>query len=141
MSMQNPQTLAEQMRQLPFSPELAAALIADLCRTDRQFADQMRTNPLGCIRKALADHGQDALPEGFKVRVHENRDDIWHLPLPRAGLEQHLLAEEQLENISGGIVVSSTLLLVGIASAIGISLLVGAGVGTGIGAAEAKKRN
>jgi len=136
MSTASTLTLPEQIQQLPFSPELAAAVIADLCRNNEDFARQIRTNPLESIRQALEDQDQHSLLDGFRIEVHENRDDIWHLPLPQSGQErQHLLNERQLENIGGG---SPTLLgimvLSGVIAGVAFGLtLTGIAAGTLVG--------
>jgi len=142
MEMQHPKAYLEQMRQLPFSLELAAAAVANLCRTDPEIASQVRANPLEYIRQMLGDKGREAFPEGFAIQVHENRDDTWHLPLPPANARQPAtLSEVEMEGISGGVVDPLALTVVIILlSTIGVSLGAGAAIGGAVGIIESKKK-
>jgi len=95
-------TLWEHIQVLPPSPELAAALLANQCQNDPEFAQALKNNP----QQALQTLASDIKLEGVQVHTHENSDHTWHLPLPNYSGES-VLTEEQLAKVGAGEVVGT----------------------------------
>jgi len=131
--MQIMEALKEKLAAMAVTPEVAAALLADRCRQEPQLADRLRDNPRICLEKL----SNRELPKTFKIVLHDNSDDTWHLPLPRYSQDQdQRLSEEQLEKIAAGeaFVTTGGIVLVGF-----LALIVGvAGIGVGVGHATGK---
>jgi len=89
--------LRERLAELALTPETAAALLADRCRSEPQLAEQLQSNPRSCLEKI----GGRELPKDAQIVVHSNSDHIWHLPLPCHDQEREL-SEEQLQKIAAG---------------------------------------
>ena len=117
------QALKEKLAELPLTPEVAAALVADRCRSEPQLADRLRKDPRACLEKISG----RKLPENLKIVLHDNTDDTWHLPLPSYSEGAHL-SEEQMQQISAG---EAVLVGIGVAAA---AFLVAGGIAVGTAA-------
>jgi len=120
-------TLKEKLAGMALTPEVAAALLADRCRREPQLTSRLRDNPRDCLEELSG----RKLPETFKVIVHDNSDDTWHLPLPSH--HQAELTEEQLQQISAGEFVVGGVVSAWILGTFVIAAGVGLGVGFGTG--------
>jgi len=116
------EALKQKLAELPFTPEVAAALVADRCRREPELAERLRKDARGCLEELSG----RKLPEEVKIVVHDNTDDTWHLPLPNY-TQSVELSEDQLQKIAAGE------FLIGMGVGISISVIVAAGALGGVG--------
>ncbi len=137
--------------ELSMTPEIASAIVAKKCAVDKAFRRNLRENP----RQALGEAAGMEIPADLDIVLHENRPGEWHVPVP--GMEilkaldakrqeedskQHEgLSDEQLEQVSSGVLASFFIIGLGVPLACGIALgttLALASVGTAIGVTQTR---
>ena len=91
------EALKQKLTERPFTPEVAAGLVADRCRREPELAGRMRKDARGCLEELSGRQ----LPEDVKIIVHDNTDDSWHLPLPNH-TQSIELSEDRLQKIAAG---------------------------------------
>ena len=114
---------SQQTPELRITPEVAAAIVADKCRKDGEFAKKLNDDP----KAALAGINKQQVPDEVKFVVHQNSADHWHIVIPSDAQASRLgkafkmmddaggdtLNDEQLQAISGGVEVIWTIIFVG----------------------------
>lgn len=112
---------------LSSSMETASAAVAARCYGDPDFAKRLRADPKAAIEKECG----KKLPESLVIEVHENDGRTWHVPVPQDG-KTDKLSDEQLQAISGGEIIGSVLLVLGVtAGSIAVGTAVVGGVAAG----------
>jgi len=128
MTEDNP--LGRSIEKLPPSPELAAALLANECQRDPQFSRQLQEDPRKLLESFV--DGGDLGP--IQIKLHDNTDHTWHLPLPAYNAEVVSLSEEQLLKVQAGeaVALSTLWLTSSVLAGLGATIAV-AGLAASIG--------
>ena len=115
----------QQQTQIPFSMEVAAGIVAEHCYQDRKFHRQMLKDSLATASQLISKETKSSVDlkeilPNCKLHVLKNNNKRWHIVLPfkyhgeTPSLENGLLTEEDLEQVTGGIF--------GVATATGYSI-------------------
>ena len=76
------------------SPEEMRQHLVDKAEIDDEFRSQLLSDPRSTIEREL----NLTIPEGLKIQVHEDSEEIAHLVLP----PNPQLSETQLSQVAGG---------------------------------------
>ncbi len=91
----------EKKLELERTPESWAALVAERCYKDAAFREAFLADPKGAVEKLIG----ESLPADAEVVACRNDEKRWHIPVPTLeGAAE--LSEEELEDVSAGIVAS-----------------------------------
>ena len=111
--------------------EVAAAVIADKCRSDQDFAYRMQAD----CKAALSSLSGVSLADDLNVSVVRNTPERVHIMLPdyacRKDRQQSLLTDEQMAEIAGGEIFIAALTLI-VAGTLGTLAVTGIAVGLAI---------
>ena len=106
--------------------EIAAAVIADKCRADQDFARRMQAD----CKAALSSLSERALADDLSVSVVRNAPGQVHVVLPDYACQKDeaksFLTDEQMADIAGGEVFITMLVVTGV---LGVGAVTGAIVG------------
>ena len=127
-----------QKTQIPFSMEVAAGVVAEHCYQDRKFHQGMLKDPLATTSQLIAKGSKrpvnlkESLPN-CKIHVLKNDNKRWHVVLPfeyrneTPSLEDGILTEDDLEQVTGGIFGLTAIGLSGLTVASGVTVATVAG--------------
>ena len=111
--------------------EIAAAVIADKCRTDQDFAHRMQAD----CKAALSSLPGVLLADDLNVSVVRNTPGRVHIMLPdyayRKDKQQSALTDEQMAEIAGGEIILAAIGI--IAGTLGTLAVAGLAVGVAVG--------
>ncbi len=126
------------------SPEIASAMLAQRCREDHAFAEQLRRDPRAALQQLSRQAGMESIRLPENIVLWENTPQKWHLAVPSREVVQDVrqlpcedaIPDEMLEEVHGGIAIVVSPFLFAMLSGGGLvaAASVAAGVATSVAA-------